>query len=205
MGEKHPRASSGLLSLTAWGLTQPEEGQAESMSVSIETIAALDCTGTWGLTTSLLPAPGSGVVVRAPATDKQVLSSHGKMWGSQFMWVLRHCAKGGGGAQLQRAQGMRCRGNRQVPLVSLLGSLTWVLPHPTLIFRVHTDWCIQLPGLPPAQSTGVSAAQGCAQAHPQFISPLWTSLLFSHKRGQFQRAACSHHGCWGSTKLRESF
>lgn len=60
---------TGRLLHTARVLTQPEEGQAESMSVSIETTAAqgraLGCTGTWGLETALLPAPGPGMGVKA--------------------------------------------------------------------------------------------------------------------------------------------
>lgn len=69
-GRRNPRARTGRPLHTAWELTQPEEGQAESMSVSIETIAdqgrALGYTGTWGLETSLLPAPGPGMGVKAP-------------------------------------------------------------------------------------------------------------------------------------------
>ena len=71
-GRRNPRAPTGrLLPHTAWGLTQPEEGQAESMSVSIETITAqgraLVRMGIWGLETSLLPAPGPGMGVKPHA------------------------------------------------------------------------------------------------------------------------------------------
>lgn len=70
-GRRNPRAPTGRLPYTAWGLTQPEEGQAESMSVSIETITAqgraLVCMGIWGLETSLLPAPGPGMGVKPHA------------------------------------------------------------------------------------------------------------------------------------------
>lgn len=70
-GQKESKAPTGRLPNTAWGLTQPEEGQAESMSVSIETITAqgraLVCMGIWGLETSLLPAPGPGMGVKPHA------------------------------------------------------------------------------------------------------------------------------------------
>lgn len=68
---RNPKASIGQLPHWVWAPTQPEEGQAESMSVSIETITAqgkaLGCTGTWGLQAVLLPAPGPGMAMKARA------------------------------------------------------------------------------------------------------------------------------------------
>lgn len=65
-GRRDPRAPTGWPLHRAWGLTQTEEGQAESMSVSIETTTAqgraLGRTGTGVL--SLLPVPWPGVGVK---------------------------------------------------------------------------------------------------------------------------------------------
>lgn len=67
-GQKEPKGPHRAATPHSLGTDSARGGQAESMSVSIETIAdqgrALGCTGTWGLETSLLPAPGPGMGVK---------------------------------------------------------------------------------------------------------------------------------------------
>lgn len=95
-GRRNPRAPTGWPPHTARGLTQPEEGQAESTSVSIETITAqgrvLGRTGIWGLETSPLPAlgPGMGLETHAQTRVPQQSRQH---LGLRVSSAVRHQAK----------------------------------------------------------------------------------------------------------------
>lgn len=136
---RNPRAPTGQLPHRAWALTQPEEGQAESTSVSIETIAAqgraLGCTGTWGLNTFLLPDPGPGMVVKAYAQT----CAPRKSWKD-----LGHRANSG--AQLQVGWAVCCQKWEQgqvSPPVALPGHSSSCLPKaPTPILGVPANLCI---------------------------------------------------------------